>query len=138
MLARWLGLATKALCSASTVTPTPTFSPSFVQLEDTPEDRLLLWEICPTLAMCAAHAWALADSSPDTARGASPRAARVALIRATNSPGDAAPAGVADVATTVARARARARAAATPWRRRRGREELAATHSHRPPPGCFE
>src|SRR3954471_21359471 len=138
MLARWPGLATKALCSASTVPPTPTFSPSFVQLDEMPAARLLLCEMNPTLAMCWAQAWACAVSSPDTWRGARPRLARVPLIRATNSPADAALAGEVDETVRVATARTTARRAAAVRERRGVREALGATQSHRPSAGCFE
>src|SRR4051812_4578369 len=138
MLARWPGLATKALCSASTVPPTPTFSPSFVQFEEIPAARLPLCEMEPTLAMCWAHAWAWAVSSPDTCRGARPRPARVPLILATNSPAEAAPAGAVEVAVRVVTATTTASRAAAVRERRRVREALGATQSHRPRRGCFE
>src|SRR5688500_4451860 len=87
--------------------------------------------------MCLAHACAWAVSSPCTWRGANARLARVPLKPATKAPGYA-PRDEAVVPVRPAKARATARRAAAARERPDRRRDVAATQSHRPPPGCLE
>lgn len=97
---------------ASSEPPTPTFSPTVVQLPGAPL-RLGLWEMPPAAAIFSAQAWAKEERPAFTVRAGRPFEARRALMSETNSPelaADAEPAGMntASKATTnVAMARMR-------------------------------
>lgn len=70
---------------ASTLLPTPTFSPTEVQLPGAPP-RPGLWLILPAAAILAVHDWAKPASDPLDERAGRPLDARRLLIFATKSP----------------------------------------------------
>src|SRR5438874_3458557 len=83
----------KACWMLSTVEPTPTFSPSFVQGPLTSLGRLMLWEIWPADAMFPDQLRAIDTSPPYDASGFSPWLTRSWLVslknRASSEPGSA-------------------------------------------------